>query len=169
MTAITYYKSPVGLLSITADEEAVTSLLFVNAGEEPQVNEANIKITKPKNQLLQTCIKQLDEYFSGKRKIFELPLKQEGTTFQQGVWEQLTYIPYGKTISYLELSKRINNVKAIRAVGSTNGSNKIAIIVPCHRVIGSNGDLTGFGGGLWRKKWLLEHENKYENGVQTLF
>lgn len=168
MTDITYYKSPVGLLSITTDGEAITSLLFTSWKGE-QIDETKIKITKPRNELLKNCIKQLDEYFAGKRKIFDLPLKQEGTNFQQQVWEQLTHIPYGKTISYLELSKRINNVKAIRAVGTTNGSNKIAIVVPCHRVIGSNGDLTGYGGGLWRKKWLLEHEGKYENGVQTLF
>ena len=169
MTGLTYYKSPVGLLSITTDGEAITSLLFVNSWKGPQADEAKIKITKPKNELLQNCIQQLDGYFAGKRKVFDLPLRQEGTVFQQQVWEQLTHISYGKTISYLELSKRINNVKAIRAVGTTNGNNKIAIIVPCHRVIGSNGDLVGFGGGLWRKKWLLEHENKYEHGVQTLF
>ena len=94
---------------------------------------------------------------------------QVGTEFQQSVWNELARIPYGRTISYHELSKRIGNTKAIRAVGSANGNNNICIIVPCHRVIGSNGDLVGYGGDLWRKKWLLEHEGKTVNGVQTLF
>ena len=109
------------------------------------------------------------EYFDGQRIQFDLPLEQEGSIFQQKVWAALTTIPFGRTISYLELSKRIGNVKAIRAVGATNGNNSISIIVPCHRVIGSNGDLTGYSGDLWRKKWLLDHEGKYANGVQALF
>ena len=109
------------------------------------------------------------EYFSGHRSKFELPLQQQGTGFQQKVWSELQRINYGRTISYLELSKRIENIKAIRAVGTANGCNAISIIVPCHRVIGNNGDLTGYSGDLWRKKWLLDHEAKYANGVQTLF
>jgi methylated-DNA-[protein]-cysteine S-methyltransferase len=108
-------------------------------------------------------------YFNGQLTKFDLPLQQEGTAFQQKVWSELQLINYGKTISYLELSKRIENVKAIRAVGTANGCNAISIIVPCHRVIGSNGDLTGYSGDLWRKKWLLDHEAKWANGVQTLF
>ncbi len=111
----------------------------------------------------------MNEYFSGKRKTFELPLTQYGTEFQKRVWNELLQIPYGKIISYNGLSKSIGNVKAIRAVGACNGSNKVSIVVPCHRVIGSNGALTGYGGDLWRKKWLLEHEAKYEYGVQELF
>lgn len=119
--------------------------------------------------LIQQCIDQLNEYFEGSRKIFDIPLQQEGTPFQQKVWAQLLNIGYGKTISYLTLSKQIGDTKAIRAVGTTNGKNQIAIIVPCHRVIGSDGSLTGYAGELWRKKWLLEHEGKFANGVQTLF
>ncbi|MFT3680612.1 MAG: methylated-DNA--[protein]-cysteine S-methyltransferase [Ferruginibacter sp.] len=168
MTELTYYRSPVGLLSISTDGTAINTLLFTD-WKGARADDGSITITKPASLLLQDCIQQLDEYFAGQRKDFDLPLKQDGSDFQQQVWYQLTLIPYGKTISYLELSKRINNVKAIRAVGTTNGSNSIAIIVPCHRVIGSNGDLTGYGGGLWRKRWLLEHENKFEHGVQTLF
>ena len=100
---------------------------------------------------------------------FSVPVAQTGSDFQQGVWAELLKIPFGETISYLELSKRIGDVKAIRAVGTTNGKNQIAIIVPCHRVIGSNGTLTGYAGGLWRKQWLLEHEMKIKHGVRMLF
>ena len=114
-------------------------------------------------------MQQLQEYFDGKRTDFDLPLQQEGSAFQQSVWAVLNDIPYGRTVSYLELSKRIGNAKAIRAVGITNGKNAISIIVPCHRVIGSNGSLTGYGGDLWRKQWLPEQEAKFANGVRQLF
>lgn len=96
-------------------------------------------------------------------------MQQIGTAFQQKVWEELTHIPYGETLSYLELSRRIGDVKAIRAVGTANGRNNLSIVVPCHRVIGQNGQLTGYGGGLWRKDWLLKHEAKWAKGVLTLF
>ena len=118
---------------------------------------------------MKRCCKQLDEYFLGKRKIFDLRLNFSGSTFQRSVWIELMNIPYGKNISYLTLSKRIENVGAIRAVGTANGCNKICIVVPCHRVIGSDGSLVGYGGDLWRKKWLLDHEAKFEHGVQELF
>ena len=123
----------------------------------------------PKSALIKKCLQQLDEYFSGKRRIFDLSLSHTGTTFQKEVWNELMNIPYGKHISYMDLSKRIENVRAIRAVGTANGRNKICIVVPCHRVIGSNGDLVGYGGDLWRKKWLLDHEAKFAYGVQELF
>ncbi|MBL0356810.1 MAG: methylated-DNA--[protein]-cysteine S-methyltransferase [Chitinophagaceae bacterium] len=126
-------------------------------------------INRKPHPLIQQCILQLQEYFEGKRKTFDLPLQQKGSAFQQNVWAQLLNISYGKTISYLELSKRVGDVKAIRAVGTANGKNQLAIIIPCHRVIGSDGSLTGYAGELWRKKWLLEHEGKFANGVQTLF
>ena len=112
---------------------------------------------------------QLEDYFSGKNLKFDLALGQQGTDFQQKVWAELCNISEGKSISYHELSRRLGNVKAIRAAGTANGKNNIAIIVPCHRVIGSNGTLVGYAGGLWRKKWLLEHEAKCCNGLQTLF
>ncbi|MBD0368698.1 MAG: methylated-DNA--[protein]-cysteine S-methyltransferase, partial [Flavisolibacter sp.] len=118
--------------------------------------------------VLKTVLQQLQEYFEGKRKIFDLPLQQQGTEFQQRVWNQLLQVPFGKTISYLELARKIGDVKAIRAVGTANGKNNLAIVVPCHRVIGTNTRLTGYAGGLWRKQWLLEHEAKYETGVQLL-
>jgi len=133
------------------------------------MDEAEIKFVQPQSPVLKECIKQLDAYFAGKLVDFSLSIVQTGTNFQQTVWSELCNIPYGHTISYMELSKRIGNVKAIRAVGTANGSNNVSIIVPCHRVIGSNGSLVGYGGDLWRKKWLLDHEAKFAHGVQTLF
>jgi methylated-DNA-[protein]-cysteine S-methyltransferase len=102
---------------------------------------------------------QLDEYFSRKREAFTLPLDLKGTEFQKKVWAELLNIPFGKTVSYKELSIRLGDVKAIRAVAAANGANPVSIIVPCHRVIGSDGSPTGYAGGLWRKQWLLEHES----------
>ena len=110
---------------------------------------------------------QLSEYFEGKRKEFSFKLNPKGTDFQQKVWQELLKIPFGKTTSYLELSKQLGDVKAIRAVAAANGKNPLWIVVPCHRVIGSDGSLTGYAGGLWRKKWLLEHENP--SPQQSLF
>ena len=144
-------------------------MLFTNSRKAAKLNETAISFEKPISLVIKKCIEQLDEYFAAVRTEFTIPVLQSGTAFQQTVWAELCNIPYGRTISYLELSKRIGNVKAIRAVGTANGSNCISIIVPCHRVIGSNGSLVGYGGDLWRKKWLLEHEGKTANGVQTLF
>ena len=114
-------------------------------------------------------IEQLIQYFNSERRQFELPINQTGTPFQKEVWNELMTIPYAKTISYLELAVKTGDTKATRAVANANGKNNVVIIVPCHRVIGSNRDLVGYGGGLWRKKWLLEHEAKVAYGVQTLF
>jgi methylated-DNA-[protein]-cysteine S-methyltransferase len=166
---IAYYKSPLGVLEIRSTGSAISDVLFVNSWKGAKINEDELSFTKPKSSIIKSCFKQLDEYFKGTRKDFTIHTSQVGTEFQQTVWAGLCNIPYGRTISYLELSKRIGNVKAIRAVGTANGNNSICIIVPCHRVIGSNGDLVGYGGDLWRKKWLLEHEGKIANGVQTLF
>ncbi len=115
------------------------------------------------------CTEELIEFFNGKRKNFDIPVHQHGTVFQQNVWAELLNIPFGKTISYLDLAKQLGDAKAIRAVASTNGRNKICIIIPCHRVIGSDKSLVGYAGGLWRKKWLLQHEFRILHGVQTLF
>ncbi|MFT3948067.1 MAG: methylated-DNA--[protein]-cysteine S-methyltransferase [Agriterribacter sp.] len=164
----TYYPSPVGLLEIKVDEEAVNAILFVNTWKGPKLDESSLKPNPEKNIIAERCIQQLSEYFEGKRIIFDFPFRQGGTVFQLKVWNALLDIPYGKTISYLELSKRTGDVKAIRAVGTTNGKNQLCIVVPCHRVIGANGSLVGYGGDLWRKKWLLDHEAKFANGVQTL-
>lgn len=161
MTTYTaYYSSPLGLLKIQCSDAHLQAMLFMKEDEQVQ---------NDKHPVLEKSVQQLNEYFSGERKEFDLPLQQEGTDFQQKVWQLLLQIPYGKTISYNELSKRYGDLKAIRAVASANGKNNLAIIVPCHRVIGSNQSLTGYAGGLWRKKWLLEHEAKFHAGVQTLF
>jgi methylated-DNA-[protein]-cysteine S-methyltransferase len=157
------------MLEIKATDEKINSVWFINTLKRPQPDINPVEITESSHPLIIACTSQLREYFSGERTKFDLPLQQEGTPFQQTVWAALTTIPYGKKISYLELSKMIGNVKAIRAAGTANGNNLIPIIVPCHRVIGSNGDLTGYSGDLWRKKWLLELEAKFANGVQTLF
>ena len=152
-TYITSYSSPVGQLKIECSEEYINAVLFMN--DDDIISQTD---THP---LLQLCKEQLDEYFSGSRKTFSLPIIQSGTAFQQKVWELLLQIPFGKTTSYNDLSKQYGDVKAIRAVASANGKNKLAIIVPCHRVIGSDGNLTGYGGGLWRKKWLLDFEKEH--------
>jgi methylated-DNA-[protein]-cysteine S-methyltransferase len=161
------YHSPVGTIKIKISDGFVSELLYVN--DEPITSAGAIKLTATDQRILKGCITQFDEYFSGKRKIFALPFKQDGTVFQQRVWNELTRIPYGKTISYLQLAQQLGDIKSIRAAASANGRNKLNIIVPCHRVIGSDGSLVGYGGGLPRKKWLLDHENKYANGVSLLF
>ncbi len=166
---IVYYQSPVGVLEIRSTGSSISDVLFVNSWKGAKLIESELSFEEPKSPVIKACIKQLDEYFAGTRTAFNIHTLQVGTEFQQTVWKELCNIPYGRTISYHELSKRIGNVKAIRAVGTANGNNSISIIVPCHRVIGSNGDLVGYGGDLWRKKWLLEHEGKVANGVQTLF
>jgi methylated-DNA-[protein]-cysteine S-methyltransferase len=159
-TYTSYYSSPLGQLKIQCSDEHLQAVIFMKEEEE---------IQNDGHEILSASTKQLDEYFSGNRKHFDLPLLQSGTTFQQKVWDLLLQIPFGKTISYNDLSKQYGDLKAIRAVASANGRNNLAIIVPCHRVIGSNQSLTGYAGGLWRKKWLLEHEAKHHSGVMTLF
>lgn len=151
-------KSPLGFTKITGDDEGIQSVTVLNSEE---------KITDIIPIELEDCVIQLQEYFEGSRKQFQLKLNLQGTNFQKKVWEQLKQIPYGKTQSYLELSKQLGDIKAIRAVANANGKNPIWIIIPCHRVIGSDGRLTGYAGGLHRKKWLLEHENPYKQ--QSLF
>jgi methylated-DNA-[protein]-cysteine S-methyltransferase len=113
------------------------------------------------------AIKQLDEYFAGTRKEFNLPINQPGTDFQKEVWKHLLTVKYGSTMSYLQLANQMNNPLAIRAIAASNGKNMLWIVVPCHRVIGSNGSLTGYAGGLWRKQWLLEHEARVMGIGQT--
>ncbi len=159
----TYYHSPVGLLKVSGTEEYISEMSF---HDTTQINVSKKKYIPP---LLINGVEQLIQYFNGHRRQFELPLHQPGTPFQQEVWNELLNIPFGKTISYLELARRTGDTKATRAVANANGKNNIAIIVPCHRVIGSNKELVGYAGGLWRKKWLLEHEMKIAYGVQTLF
>lgn len=146
-------QSPLGYTKIVGDDDGIASVIVLNSEE---------KITDIIPLALEDCVIQLKEYFDGTRQNFDLKLNPEGTDFQKKVWQLLQQIPYGKTISYLELSKQLGDVKAIRAVANANGKNPIWIIIPCHRVIGSDGSLTGYAGGLHRKQWLLEHESPYK-------
>ncbi|HEX6192896.1 MAG TPA: methylated-DNA--[protein]-cysteine S-methyltransferase [Chitinophagaceae bacterium] len=159
----TYYHSPVGQLKITGTEHYIIEVAFEDRSKKAEGTKKNIP------PMIINCVEQLIQYFNGQRRQFELPLHQEGSPFQQEVWALLAAIPYGKTISYLELARKTGDAKASRAVASASGKNNIAIVIPCHRVIGSNKELVGYGGGLWRKKWLLDHELKIAYGVQTLF
>lgn len=144
-----YLKTPLGITKITGDKNGISIISIADEGE--------ISETIP--TVLQEGVLQLQEYLEGKRASFDFKLNPKGTEFQQKVWQALLDIPFGKTMSYLDLSKKLGDVKAIRAVASANGKNPLWIVVPCHRVIGTDGSLTGYAGGLWRKKWLLEHEN----------
>lgn len=146
----TYFDSPCGLVEICSSEIGITSILFVDKRSEAK-----------NNVLLDNCIQQLDEYFNKKRKTFSIPLDLQGTDFQKRVWNELLNIPFGKTSSYLQLAIALGDKNAIRAVGGANGRNPVSIIVPCHRVIGSNGDLVGYSGGMDKKKWLLDHEGVF--------
>ncbi len=153
-----YIKTPLGITKLTGDATGLSSITVLNS-EEP--------ITPIIPEVLEDAVYQLNEYFEGKRNSFDLALNPTGTDFQQRVWKLLLEIPYGKTVSYLALSKKLGDVKAIRAVAGANGKNPLWIVVPCHRVIGSDGSLTGYAGGLSRKKWLLEHESPVKQ--QSLF
>ncbi len=160
------YSSPLGKLKITCENGFLSGLQFM---EDGQMKESDQEVRNSELPFMQHCIEELNAYFKGELKKFTLPLKQQGTEFQQRVWEQLYTIDYAKTISYLELARKLGDPKCIRAAGTANGKNNIAIIVPCHRVIGSKQQLTGYAGGLWRKQWLLEHEAKYGAGKLSLF
>jgi methylated-DNA-[protein]-cysteine S-methyltransferase len=146
-------ESPLGYTKIMGDENGIQSVTVLNSEE---------KITDIIPESLEDCVIQLNEYFEGLRKQFQLKLNPEGTSFQKKVWHELVKIPFGKTISYLELSKKIGDTKAIRAVANANSKNPLWIIIPCHRVIGTDGSLTGYAGGLHRKQWLLEHESPFK-------
>jgi methylated-DNA-[protein]-cysteine S-methyltransferase len=160
--SITYYQSPVGLLKIAGTEHYISEVTFID-------DQNDVVSSTTSNTLLHHCTEELIEYFAGKRLTFDIPVYQKGTVFQTRVWGELLNIQFGKTINYLTLAKRLGDPNCIRAAAASNGKNHICIIVPCHRVIGSNNSLVGYVGGLRRKKWLLDHENKIANGVQTLF
>ena len=152
-----FIESPLGTTKIVGDENGIAEISVLSEGEKT--------VTIPNS--LSECVSQLREYFDGQRQHFDFKLNPQGTDFQQKVWQELLNIPFGKTLSYLDLSKKLGDVKAIRAVASANGKNPLWIVVPCHRVIGTDGSLTGYAGGLWRKKWLLEHESPAKQ--QSLF
>lgn len=148
MNFIEYLDSPVGLLELKASANGLRSVSFVDNVDKP-VNS---------NKITNDCAQQIKEYFNLTRKTFDVPFDIEGTPFQKSVWKALLNIPYGKSASYQDIANEINNPKAVRAVGLANGKNPISIITPCHRVIGKNKSLTGYAGGLDKKKWLLNHE-----------
>lgn len=145
-----FIKTPLGIAKIEGDENGIASVSILD-------DELPVSDVIP--EILEDCAYQLQEYFEGKRQNFNLDVNPEGTEFQKSVWAELQKIPFGKTTTYLELSRKLGDEKAIRAVAAANGKNPLWLIIPCHRVIGSDGSLTGYAGGLRRKKWLLEHEN----------
>lgn len=147
---VSYLDSPLNYIEIQASKDKIINIDFT---EEKRYEEST-------NDIIEQAKNQLRGYFNGDRIEFDLPLQISGTNFQEQVWQELLKIPYGQTLSYGDIAKNIDNPKASRAVGNANNKNKFSIVIPCHRVIGSNGKLVGFGGGVWRKKWLLEHENK---------
>ncbi|MCP4214900.1 MAG: methylated-DNA--[protein]-cysteine S-methyltransferase [bacterium] len=165
-----FLPSPVGLLKISARGNAVVSIEFSDTNE----GEWSMETADTTNPVLKECVRQLEEYFHGTRKAFQLEIDMDGssssgestasqelsTPFQREAWKQLLGIPYGTTIPYGEQARRLGNPNASRAVGNANRKNRIPIIIPCHRVIGKDGSLTGYAGGTWRKKWLLVHELK---------
>jgi methylated-DNA-[protein]-cysteine S-methyltransferase len=148
MKGLAYYTSPVGELLIESEDEKIVTVNFLKDSKQEESS----------TSIIEQCIAELEEYFYKGRKFFTVELDPRGTDFQKKVWNELLTIPYGETISYEALAIRIGNIKSIRAVGLANGQNPIAIIIPCHRVIGKGGELVGYGGGLENKEWLLYHE-----------
>ncbi|MEO6148844.1 MAG: methylated-DNA--[protein]-cysteine S-methyltransferase [Mucilaginibacter sp.] len=155
---VNYYRTPVGIARIIEEDGFIASI---------SIRDEELEETEPETPLLKTVATQFDEYFAGSRKVFDFPIKQHGTVFQQEVWRHLLQIPYGITMSYAALSNQMKNPLAIRAIAAANGKNNLWVVVPCHRVIGSDGSLTGYAGGLWRKQWLLEHEARVAGTGQT--
>ena len=163
---IVRFTTPLGPMFACATDKGVCLLEFTNRKMletefKDLIKRLDAVILPGENQFLDQVQQELKEYFDGKRKNFVIPLHTPGTEFQQKVWVALKEIPYGETRSYKQQAIKLNNPKAVRAVASANGNNRVAIIIPCHRVIGENGDLTGYAGGLSRKRWLLDHEEKY--------
>ena len=155
--SIAHFQSPIGLIEIQSLNEEICSVLFVDN---------SLEFKESDSLVISECIRQMTQYFNGTLIVFNLPISQKGTIFQNKVWNELTKIPYGETVSYLQLSQNCGSAKSVRAVGAANGKNKILIILPCHRVIGSDGSLTGYAGGLDRKKWLLKHEINYTKNFE---
>jgi methylated-DNA-[protein]-cysteine S-methyltransferase len=151
-----YYSSPVGDLIIESADDKITVVGFFKAERQEEVY----------TPIIRQCVSELEEYFFHGRKFFTVDLNPTGSGFQEKVWNELLTIPYGKTLSYEALAIRVGDIKSIRAVGLANGQNPIAIIIPCHRVIGKNGDLVGYGGGLDNKVWLLEHEGAFSEQLK---
>jgi len=148
-----FYSSPVGILEIRSDGTTITSIHFLDSDKS--------ELPAESDEIIAKCVNQLDEFFQGRRSVFDLPLNPKGTDFQRRVWDKVVEIPFGETTSYGAVATSLGDPNLNRAVGLANGANPVPIIIPCHRVIGSNGSLTGYAGGLERKKWLLNHELKH--------
>ncbi len=153
-----YYQTPVGVARITETDGFISGINILD--EVPEMEQQT-------SAVIELAAKQLGEYFAGERREFDFPMKQAGSDFQQSVWNELLKIAYAKTITYTQQSGRMKNPLAIRAIAAANGKNNLWVVVPCHRVIGANGELTGYAGGLWRKQWLLAHEAKVAGVGQT--
>jgi methylated-DNA-[protein]-cysteine S-methyltransferase len=147
------YESEIGPFEIVGTQKGILTIKF---NTDPLVTNDNLPAC------MAECLEQLEDYFKGRRQKFNVPLQLEGTDFQKAVWRQLEKIPFGQTASYGDVARAIDRPRAFRAVGNANNRNPIPLIIPCHRVIGSNGQLVGFGGGIWRKKWLLDHEKSLQ-------
>jgi methylated-DNA-[protein]-cysteine S-methyltransferase len=160
-----YLKSPVGTLKLVASDRGLTAILWEN--DNPQRVKLGPLFETKEHPMLRETAKQLNEYFAGRRRIFSLPFDRRGTPFQNAVWEALSTIPFGETRSYAQIARQVGSPQAVRAVGAANGRNPISIIVPCHRVVGSNGKLTGFAGGLETKARLLEMESASAHGGES--
>ena len=146
------YKSEIGPLEVVGTHKGILTIEFV---------EDEFEADRNLPACMTECLRQLDEYFKGKRQKFSVPLFLDGTEFQKAVWRQLQKIPFGETVSYGDIARAIGSPQAFRAVGNANNKNRIPLIIPCHRVIGSDGQLVGFGAGIWRKQWLLDHEKRF--------
>jgi methylated-DNA-[protein]-cysteine S-methyltransferase len=157
----TVFNSPIGKINIKSSINVITSIQFIDKKEK-------LTDTEP-SDLTELCKVQLEEYFNGIRREFDIPIQASGTNFQLNVWRLVKEIPFGMTTTYLNISKKMGDSKKTRAIGSANGSNPISILIPCHRIIGKNGKLIGYSGGIWRKQWLLEHENKFSYRQLKLF
>ena len=152
-TYTTCYQTAIGPFEITGHQKGILTITF---------NKEPLKTDTELPACMKECMRQLDEYFKGRRQKFSIPLLLEGTDFQKAVWRQLQKIPFGQTASYGDVARSVGSPKAFRAVGNANNKNPIPLIIPCHRVIGSDGKLVGFGGGIWRKEWLLDHEKRFQ-------
>jgi O-6-methylguanine DNA methyltransferase len=158
--SITFYNSPIGKLKIVSNQRGVISLRFVD-------DDTSEEFSTIRSPILTNCLIQLDEYFRGERKTFIVPISYNGTPFQKTVWKELTNIPFGQTRSYKDIAIKLGNSNASRIIGRANSNNPVVIIVPCHRVIGANNKLRGYTGGIWRKKWLLDHEKQHHESLSS--
>lgn len=163
-----FFNSPLGIVRITGNDAGVSVISCTDVSTDASVDERKRQQPPEYSRAgpVQQAVDQLAAYFAGTRRAFDFPMTPAGTAFQQSVWRLLTTVPFGTTLSYLTLSRQLGNEKAIRAVAAANGRNPLWIVVPCHRIIGSDGSLTGYAGGLWRKQWLLEHEGSLPGAIQ---